>query len=180
LRADLIGREVLGLMYVESFPPISRRDAAKLILGSMPGKASLEANQYYAHPRNNFWRIVGEVLDFPADFSYQRRCKKLTESGFAVWDVMKACFRSSSLDSDILESSVVPNDFEQFLRDHPAIRAIYFNGTKAEQSYRRYVLPQLPEELANIPAIRLPSTSPANASISYSTKSTAWRRIATD
>jgi TDG/mug DNA glycosylase family protein len=167
-------------MYVESFPPIANAKAEKLILGSMPGKASLQANQYYGHPRNNFWPIMATVLGFSPDLPYGSRCRQLSASGFAVWDVMKACFRSSSLDSDIVESSVVTNDFENFLRTHSRIRVIYFNGAKAEQSYRRYVLPQLAESLAGTPAIRLPSTSPANASIPYSAKLEAWRRIVSD
>ncbi|MCW8193457.1 DNA-deoxyinosine glycosylase [Proteobacteria bacterium 005FR1] len=167
-------------MHVESFPPIATAKAEKLILGSMPGKASLQAHQYYGHPRNNFWPIIATVLGFPADLPYASRCHELSESRVALWDVMKACFRSGSLDSDIVESSVVTNDFSCFLRAHPAIRIIYFNGAKAEQSYQRYVLPQLPEDLASIPAVRLPSTSPANASIPYSAKLESWRRIAAD
>jgi TDG/mug DNA glycosylase family protein len=146
----------------------------------MPGKASLDANQHYGHPRNHFWPIIASLLDFPADLPYPARCRKLTGVALALWDVMKACFRSGSLDADIIESSVVPNEFHTFLRRHPAINTIYFNGTKAEQSYRRYVLPHLPDELASIPIIRLPSTSPANASIPYAKKLTAWRRILTD
>lgn len=167
-------------MQVESFPPISTRNAEKLILGSMPGKVSLEANRYYGHPRNNFWPIIASLLGFSPDLPYPARCRRLVAARIALWDVMRACFRSSSLDVDILESSVVPNDFPKFLRKHPGIRIIYFNGAKAEQSYRRYVLPRLPERLASIPAIRLPSTSPANASIPYAKKLSAWQRIAFD
>ena len=150
-----------------------------LILGSMPGKVSLAENQYYAHPRNYFWRIMASVLGFPEELPYGARCQMLIRSRIALWDVLKACTRSSSMDSDIVESSMITNDFERFLSWHPDIKAVYFNGAKAETIYKRRILPQLPENHANIAMTRLPSTSPANASVPFPVKLAHWRVIAT-
>lgn len=165
--------------YIHSFPPISDLTADRLILGSMPGKASLAANQYYAHPRNLFWPIIDTLFDIPAALPYSERCQRLAAQGVALWDVLRTCTRSSSLDSDILEASIVPQDFEGFLRAHPRIGVIFFNGAKAESAWRRHVAPALPGGLAAIPTVRLPSISPANASIPYPVKLRLWRAIST-
>jgi TDG/mug DNA glycosylase family protein len=145
-----------------------------LILGSMPGKASLRAGQYYAHPQNAFWRILGALFDFEPSASYEIRLASLREHGIALWDVMQSCVRKTSLDSDIEASSIVSNPFADFLRNHPKITTICFNGAKAEASWHKHVLPQLPRA-EGIAYHRLPSTSPANASISYHDKLEAWR-----
>ncbi|HEX2283117.1 MAG TPA: DNA-deoxyinosine glycosylase [Thermomicrobiales bacterium] len=166
------------MTHVQSFPPISDPTATRLILGSMPGMASLAANQYYAHPRNYFWQIIAAVLDVRPDRPYDARCRALIDHRIAVWDVLKACIRPGSLDSEIVESSIVPNDFESFLRSHTGIRTIFFNGAKAQTIYRRHVLPHLPRDLAKIQTVRLPSTSPANASIPLPEKLSRWRVIA--
>lgn len=167
------------MSYIHSFPPVSEPTADRLILGSMPGKASLEANQYYGHPRNLFWRIIETLFEIPADLPYAERCQQLAEQGVALWDVLRTCTRSSSLDSDIVEGSIIAQDFEGFLRAHPRIGVIFFNGAKAESVWRRHVAPVLPDGLAAIPTVRLPSTSPANASISYPVKLRQWRAIST-
>ena len=167
------------MSYIHSFPPVSGPAADRLILGSMPGKASLAANQYYAHPRNLFWPIVETLFDIRADLPYAERCRQLAEQGVALWDVLKTCTRSSRLDSDILEASIVPQGFEGFLRAHPRIGVIFFNGAKAESVWRRHVGPTLPADLAAIPTSRLPSTSPANASIPYPVKLRQWRAVTT-
>ena len=146
----------------------------------MPGKASLAANQYYAHPRNLFWPIMGSILGVPSDAPYQMRCRALVRQRIALWDVLKTCTRTGSLDSDIVEASIVPNEFETFLSGHPAIATIFFNGAKAEQAYKRYVLPALPERLSRIRLVRLPSTSPANASIPLAVKLRRWEEVRGD
>lgn len=110
--------------------------------------------------------------------SYKDRCSQLIEHQIAVWDVLKACTRSSSLDSDIVESSIVPNDFERFFETHTQIRAVYFNGAKAENTYMKYVVPELPDAMAGLGTARLPSTSPANASLSFEAKLNEWKVIA--
>jgi double-stranded uracil-DNA glycosylase len=161
-------------MHVHSFPPIAHAGACILILGTVPGKVSLRERQYYAHPQNAFWRIAGEVFGFDARAAYRTRAVALAASGVALWDVLKSCTRASSLDSDIVGTSIVPNDIAGFLGRHRHIRRICFNGAKAEALYLRNVRPLL-EEHAQIDYLRLPSTSPALASIPFSKKLRAWR-----
>lgn len=162
--------------YIHSFAPISSPAAHTLILGSMPGKASLLAGQYYAHPQNAFWKIMTTLLGAKERLSYDAKIGLLTSHGIALWDVLKSCTRESSLDSDIVESSIVTNDFESFLKGHPQIGSLYFNGAKAELTFRRYVLPGL--AAANkLHFQRLPSTSPAHASLSFKQKCDAWSAI---
>ncbi len=146
----------------------------------MPGKASLAANQYYAHPRNYFWQIMRAVLGVPSDTPYEMRCQALIRQRVALWDVLKTCTRTGSLDSDIVESSIVANRFDTFLSEHPAIATIFFNGAKAEATYKRYVQPTLPEHLSRIRLVRLPSTSPANASIPLEVKLQRWGEVRDD
>ncbi len=165
------------MSYIQSLPAISHKTSNLLILGSMPGKISLARNQYYAHPRNNFWPFIEEIFAISRGLPYADRCNALADCGVAVWDVLKACLRSSSLDSDIITSSIVPNDFAGFFAEHPNIQQICFNGTKAAHVYVKHVVPLLPAESAAIPIRRLPSTSPANASIPLNRKLEAWRII---
>jgi TDG/mug DNA glycosylase family protein len=143
----------------------------------MPGNVSLAADQYYAHPRNYFWRMMEAVFGVDPKLPYEQRCLQLLESRVALWDVLKTCTRSSSLDSDIVTSSIIPNDFEHFLNDHPDIQAIYFNGAKAEQVFCRHVLPSLSGDQTLIRLHRLPSTSPANASVGWTQKLQQWQTI---
>ena len=166
-------------MIARSFPPVARSDARLLILGSMPGKASLAANQYYAHPRNLFWPIVIETFSAPAGTSYENRLELLRTRGIALWDVLQQCYRETSLDADIAAASVVVNDFRRFFAAHPHIRRILFNGAKAEQIFRRHVLPQL-EAGQHLALICLPSTSPANAGIAGETRKKKWRNALMD
>jgi hypoxanthine-DNA glycosylase len=158
---------------LQGFPPVARRDARVLVLGSMPGAASLRAAQYYAHPQNRFWPIMGELVGaFPA-LSYRQRLLRLTGAGIALWDVLAACEREGSLDSAIRDDTAEANDFAGFFSAHPRIRAVLFNGGKAEAAFRRFVLPSLPA--LELDYRRLPSTSPANASQSAAQKLGAWR-----
>jgi TDG/mug DNA glycosylase family protein len=163
-------------MRVHSFPPISDPASRVLILGSMPGKASLRAKQYYAHPHNAFWRIIGALLEIDAALPYEVRVEALRENRIALWDVMKSCTRESSLDSDVVESSIVPNAFPSFLRAHPRIDTICFNGAKAEDSFQKYALPRLGAR-GDLAYYRLPSTSPAHASLPFAKKLSAWRAV---
>ena len=161
---------------IHGFSPVSRPDARILILGSMPGIKSLDIQEYYAHPRNAFWKIMGALFQFDPDAPYRQRKSALKKSGVALWDVMAACTRRSSLDSDIIESSVVANDFRSFYSHHQHITRIYFNGLKAESSYRKFVGPGLSTEHA-IPGLGLPSTSPANARMTFAEKCETWKRL---
>jgi len=165
------------MQHVESFAPIEKADATILILGSMPGEASLRAGQYYAHPRNLFWRIMGELLGTDPALPYDRRVQALKSARIALWDVLQSCRRKGSLDSNIDQESLVPNDFATFFRCHPKITHVFFNGAKAEECYRKHVQPDT--RIKTIEYLRLPSTSPANASISYERKLEAWRVVTT-
>lgn len=161
---------------VRGFPPIAHDSATVLILGSMPGRESLTRQQYYAHPRNAFWPIICALYDL-AEAGYEERVSELAENGVAVWDVLQACFRCGSLDSNIDDSTIVTNDFPSFFASHRKIARIFFNGAKAESVYRRYVLPQLESDLAGLPLMRLPSTSPAHAGMSLAQKTKAWKVV---
>lgn len=162
---------------LQSFPPLATASAHTLILGSMPGSASLSAEQYYAHPRNLFWPLMGELLGFAAQSSYPERVAALTGQGYALWDVLDACRRSGSLDSAIETDSMKINDFARFLTAHPHIDRVFFNGAFAEGLFRRRVLPTLGPRAAELSLTRLPSTSPANAAMSRETRRAAWEAI---
>lgn len=157
------------------FAPVCDADATVLILGSMPGQASLAAEEYYAHPRNHFWTIMGELFGASPDLPYQARLSILRHSGIALWDVLGSCVRSGSLDADIEAGSMVANDFNDLFRRHRHIKQVFFNGAKAEQCFRKQVLPGLASKPPKL--LRLPSTSPANAGLSYDGKLLAWRAL---
>jgi hypoxanthine-DNA glycosylase len=161
---------------VQSFPPIANAKARVLILGSMPGKASLAAGQYYAHPQNLFWRILGEVTGAGPALPYEARARALKSCGIALWDVLESCAREGSLDSAIDDATISANDFASFYRAHPRIAHVFFNGAKAEACYRKQVLPLLAGGLDPPNYRRLPSTSPANASISRAHRQRVWKQ----
>jgi hypoxanthine-DNA glycosylase len=128
---------------VQSFAPIEDAKARVLILGSMPGKASLAAGQYYAHAQNLFWPILGDVTGASALLPYAARVRGLKSRGIALWDVLESCAREGSLDSAIDDDSISANDFASFYRVHPRIVNEIFNGAKAEACSRKHVLPSL-------------------------------------
>ena len=166
-----------GVLRVRSFPPVENARASVLILGSMPGGASLAAGQYYAHPQNLFWRILLDLLGAKPGLSYAARTRLLKARGIALWDVLESCVREGSLDSAIEEETIVVNDFAAFYRAHPRIRRVFFNGAKAEAAYRRYVRPSVETVGAPRAYTRLPSTSPAHASRSFAQKREAWKAV---
>lgn len=157
------------------FPWQAKADARILILGSMPGIASLDAQQYYAHPRNAFWAIMGEVLGFDAGLPYPQRLAALMEKRVALWDVAYQCVRPGSLDSAMRE--VVANDFAGFFVSHLQVGTVLFNGATAEKLYTTRVLPFRPEG-RNRPMqyLRMPSTSPAHASMRREEKLVVWQQ----
>ncbi len=159
------------------FAPVAKADATVLILGSLPGRKSLEHRQYYAHPQNAFWKIITALFGDTSSLPYTRRLKILTANQIALWDVLAAAERPGSLDSSIVPHSAVPNDFAAFFRAHPRIRRVYFNGQKAEGLFRRHVLPALGLEFAGIHFECLPSTSPAHAGMTFAKKLDRWTRI---
>lgn len=160
-----------------AFPPVFGPDARVLILGSMPGEASLRQQQYYGHPRNAFWPILGELLGIPPQASYPERCAALVARGIALWDVIAACERPGSLDQAIRPETVRVNDFGAFFDASPGIVQVVFNGGTAEREYRRRVLPGLKLSHREIERHRLPSTSPAHAALRFEQKLAAWRSI---
>jgi hypoxanthine-DNA glycosylase len=160
---------------INGFPPVADPSARVLILGSMPGVASLLAGRYYANERNAFWPIMGDLLGAGPALPYEQRLEKLKAAGIALWDVISACERYGSLDSDIVNSSVTANDFSAFFAGHRSIAQVFFNGGAAETSFRRHVLPGLTG--IDLQLRRLPSTSPAHAARGYAEKLAAWSAI---
>lgn len=153
-----------------SFPPLARADARVLVLGSMPGVASLAAACYYAHPRNSFWRILADVIGCAADAAYAQRIEALQMARIALWDVLAECTRSGSMDSAIAPASARANDLAALYARCPQLQRVCFNGSAAAQWYRRLRLPQP----AGIDFLRLPSTSPAHAGMDYASKQALW------
>jgi double-stranded uracil-DNA glycosylase len=154
------------------FAPVARKDARVLVLGSLPGEPSLRAGEYYANPRNAFWRIMQELLGIPPKLPYPQRTRMLLERRVALWDVLRASQRKGSLDSAIRRESAVANDIEGFCREHPELRLIAFNGKTAARLFAAEVSPGCDFEL---PAqVCLPSTSPAHAAMSFAEKCRHW------
>lgn len=160
---------------VQSFAPAYRANARALVLGSMPGAASLGAGQYYAHPRNVFWPIMGRLFDAGPTLPYDERLRRLTAAGVALWDVIASCARPGSLDSAIVAASVVPNALPALFAGCPLLRHVFFNGSAAEAAFRRH----LPELAASpqLTLLRLPSTSPAHAGLDFDAKLAAWQAV---
>lgn len=156
---------------LQSFPPLAADGARILVLGNMPGVASLQAQRYYAYTRNAFWGIMGELFGFDPAGDYDERVAALTGAGVAVWDVLKHCRRIGSLDSSVQPDSMVPNDFGAFYAGQPALTHVYFNGAAAEKNYHRLV-----GRTDTLHYTRLPSTSPAQT-MSFDRKLAAWRQI---
>jgi len=155
---------------IQSFPPIASTNSRVLVLGSMPGVESLRARQYYAHPRNAFWPIMGSLFGAGRSLPYEERTARIRSAGIALWDVLQACVRPGSLDTSITDE--VANDFAAFFATYPTITHVFFNGSKAETAFCRLVAPGLPE--AGRAFARLPSTSPAHAAMRLEAKLQAW------
>lgn len=148
-------------------PPVIGRQTRLLVLGSFPGVASLAAQQYYAHARNQFWPILSALwgLDFQA-LPYRRRLTEMRRRGLGLWDVYASCRRSGSLDQAITDAEF--NDFASLRRRAPALRRVAHNGGESARAMRQL-------QALGLDTLRLPSTSPANASWSFERKLAAWR-----
>jgi hypoxanthine-DNA glycosylase len=143
------------------------RSVERLILGSFPSEASLAARQYYAHPRNQFWRLLGDLLDEPlAALPYPARLQRVLSHRLGIWDVLAACERAGSLDSAIVNERA--NRFERLQRLAPRLRDVAFNGQAAGRYARLFAA-------AGYRVRVLPSTSPAHAGRSYEQKLALWR-----
>jgi len=156
------------------FDVVESADARVLILGTLPSVKSLEIGEYYAHPRNCFWWIMGELIGASPDLPYTDRLARLRKSRIALWDVCRAAERAGSSDANILMDTIEPNDFESFFANHPRIELICFNGQPAAKLFRRKVVPLL-SGTRPIPQRVLDSTSPANARLTREIKLLRWR-----
>ena len=155
---------------IHSFAPVSNADAKILILGSMPGQKSLDENQYYAHPQNAFWKIMGNLVGAHPYLPYDERLNILRSSHVALWDVLASCSRKTSLDAHIRQETA--NDFALFFAQHPQITQVFFNGGMAEQCFTKFVLNR--QDLPPLNFRRLPSTSPAYAGMNFADKLQVW------
>ncbi|MGV3728792.1 DNA-deoxyinosine glycosylase [Hydrogenophaga sp.] len=154
---------------LQGLPPVLSANTRVLVLGSFPGVASLRAQQYYGHPQNHFWKILGALwaLPLPA-MPYAERVEALQAHGLGVWDVYGACEREGSLDADIRNAEL--NDFSVVRWHCPKLGAIAHNGTESFRHAHH-------TEKLGVPVYKLPSTSPANASWSFDRKLAAWAEV---
>lgn len=153
---------------LQSFPPIAGPKTRILIIGSMPGEASLRAGQYYAYKHNQFWRIIFDVFEAGrAPLDYADKKAVILKHGLGLWDSLASCERKGSLDGSITRHA--PNDFPSLLRARPKINTLLFNGAAAFKFYKQAF--GAPERAWRV----LPSTSPAHAARSYAQKLALWR-----
>lgn len=173
---------------IAGFAPIIPIEPKLLLLGTMPSAASLQQAFYYAHPRNAFWPIMAKLLNMndqawllesahqtPLTHYHQSQAHKvaaLQNAGILLWDVLATCQRQGSLDSAIQQP--VANDFNALFKQFPQLKTVAFNGQKAQQLFQKQVIKSqnLPNDLVFIP---LPSTSPANATLTFSDKQLLWQ-----
>lgn len=154
---------------INSFPPIVDQDSEILILGSVPGAKSLEMQQYYAFPQNQFWRILFHLFDEEFSLDYQTKINLLKKNKVALWDVIESCERKGSLDTEIKDE--IDNDISKLIENHPNIRTIFCNGQK---SYKNLV--KILGKNFKIPIVVLPSTSPLHT-VKFEVKLESWKVI---
>ena len=157
---------------IESFNIAAGEAPSVLILGSIPGVASLQAVQYYAHPRNAFWLIVCDFYQLDAEAPYEQRLVGLNSKGVALWDVLHRARRKGSLDSAIEKASMEPNAIDRWLAQTPSVSRILLNGGTAAKEFGRYFKPLLSEP--SLQVIACPSTSPAYAAMRFEEKKRLW------
>lgn len=153
-----------------SFAPIATPNITILILGTLPGDRSLELNEYYGHPRNRFWKIIASITKNELPLNYPEKKHLLERSTIGVWDVAHKAIRKGSLDSAIMQEEA--NDLDGFIAEHKNLQSIGFNGIKAEKLFNKYF-----SRLPMLTYILLPSSSPANAGISFDDLCKAWSRL---
>ncbi len=163
-------------MLLTGFPPIVAPQTRLLILGSMPGVESLQRQQYYAHPRNVFWMIMGELVGAYPELDYDTRIRILKQNRISLWDVLDRCVRPGSLDGDIERKSEMTNQLVEFCRDQPELRALAFNGRQARETFQRHFCKKAPDFWQQFLLIDLPSTSPAYAALRPPAKLEMWRQ----
>lgn len=155
-----------------TFEPIYNNESKILILGSFPSVKSRENNFYYGHPQNRFWKVISNIVNEKEPIIIEEKKKLLLDNHIAIWDVIASCSIQGSSDSSIKD--VVVNDFTDILCDS-SIHTIYVNGNKAYELYHKYA-----EERTGMKAVKLPSTSPANAAWSVDRLCEAWKQILLD
>lgn len=152
---------------LHGLPPVIDERARVLILGSFPSAASLAAQQYYAHPQNQFWRILGDIIGRPLRaMAYAERLAAVREAGIGIWDIYASCAREGSLDSAIRDA--VPNDLAGLRKSALALRRVCFNGRTAARRVREVAA-------QGFEVVVLPSTSPAHAGMRVEEKLARWR-----
>jgi hypoxanthine-DNA glycosylase len=156
----------------DAFPPVASVNARILILGTMPSEISLERQEYYGNPRNQFWRMMQAVFDIPLDSPYAARLVGLGQKQIALWDVLQSCERVGSLDSAI--QNAVPNDFTGMFTELANLKILAFNGKRAAEWFEKWVR----VDTTGFQKLVLPSTSPA-AALAFEKKVTAWAVLRT-
>lgn len=154
---------------ISSFPPIVDKSSKILILGSVPGVKSLQMQQYYAHPQNNFWKLMFHLVDTEFSSDYHTRLQLLKKHRIALWDVIESCERKGSKDTDI--KSEIDNDIQELINSHPNIKIIFCNGQKSYKNLLKVVGKNF-----IIPIVVLPSTSPLHT-IKFEEKLEQWKII---
>ncbi|AGB01586.1 DNA-deoxyinosine glycosylase [Methanoregula formicica] len=152
--------------------PVSSPNPRVLILGSFPSVLSLERQEYYGNPKNQFWAVMELLFSVPSSLPYPERIALLTTCGIALWDVVASCERPGSADSRIRK--LVPNNIAGFVQKHPSILMVALNGSTAGRLYHRWC------EVPNLPCVALPSTSPAYAAMPFPEKVLAWEVLKKD
>ncbi len=160
---------------ISGFAPVIGSRPRVLVLGSMPSERSLAQQEYYGHPQNAFWRIMGDLFGAGRNLPYAQRLLQLQQQRIALWDVVESCERPGSLDANI--SGARANDFAKLFLNHATISHVFFNGRKAADEFRRKVRPQLDIRGYAPDSQILPSTSPAHAALSYEQKLHEWAVI---
>ena len=163
-----------GPVILRALPPVAASDARLLVLGSMPGAESLRRRQYYANPRNQFWRVAFTAFGETDPEAYPERVAFLLAHRIALWDVLETCERKGSLDTNIARGSEHPNDIAGFLRRHSGVRTIALNGGKAAQLFQSLVAPHLGSTASTLEVLAMPSTSPAHTT-PFAAKMTRWK-----
>jgi len=154
---------------LKSFEPVINKDTLQMIIGTMPGEASLKAKQYYAYKHNKFWQIMSDIFkNKEALTDYQDKLNTLLNNKTGLWDALAYCRRKGSLDKNIINEK--PNDFKNLLKNYPKVKKLIFNGQQAHKYFLKYF-----GQIESIEYIILPSTSPANASKTYKQKAAVWK-----
>lgn len=155
-----------------SLPPVIDKESRVIILGTMPSKISLESKEYYANPRNQFWKIIYGIYNQAPSDDYDEKCSFLLSRKIALWDVLYSCEREGNADANI--ANPIPNDFKDLFNNYPGIKAIFFNGKKAENLFNRLVKNSLDSFFFYH---RLPSSSSANTRMTLNGKIEEWKIV---